>query len=184
MSKFLNNVLFSTLLAACLAVVMASAFQYEVGEKMGWKKPNGTEPETYNEWAAKNRFHIGDSVNFKYQNDSVLEVTSADYLKCNTANPISKYEDGNSTVFQFHRPGFFYFISGEPDHCNSGQRLIVRVMHPSEQVEAPVLAPSGGPSGGWEWGAPPTVNSTTKLEVVSYFLTTLAGLFIILYMFM
>ncbi|KAI3466415.1 hypothetical protein Pfo_023078 [Paulownia fortunei] len=189
-SMAFNNVLFSTLLAASVAAVLVSGFQFEVGEERGWRKPTGKEPETYNEWAAKNRFHIGDTVYFKYQKDSVLVVNSADYLNCNTSHPISKFEDG-STVFQFDRPGFFYFISGQPGHCKSGQRLIIRVMHPSE-VEAPELAPSpaagggsGGDSGGnsGDWG-PPGVNSTTKLSVVSHFMTALAGLFVILYLFM
>lgn len=123
------------------------------------------------------------SSDFKYQKDSVLVVSSADYLKCNTSNPISKFEDGN-TIFEFDRSGFFYFISGQPDHCKSGQKLIIRVMHPSE-VEAPELAPSpaaAGGDGGWDW-APPGFNSTTKLSVISYFILALAGLVVVLYLF-
>ncbi|KAK4487431.1 hypothetical protein RD792_005934 [Penstemon davidsonii] len=183
-SKAFNNALFSALVAACLAAVLVSGFQFEVGGKTGWTKPTGKEPETYNQWAAKNRFHIGDTLNFKYQNDSVLVVSSADYLNCNTSNPISKFEDGN-TVFKFDRSGFFYFISGQPGNCKSGQKLIVRVMHPSE-VEAPELAPSpsaGGGDSGRDWGSP-SANSTTKLFFVSYFVTALAGLFVFLYVFM
>ncbi|KAL2247703.1 early nodulin-like protein 1 [Sesamum indicum] len=186
-SKHFNNVFFSAVLAAAMGPVLISGFQFQVGEVRGWTIPTGKEPETYNEWAAKNRFHIGDTLYFKYQKDSVLVVTSADYSKCSTSNPISKYEDGN-TVFQLDRPGFFYFISGQPGHCKLGQRVIVRVMHPSE-VEAPELAPSpgsdGGPVGdsGWEsydWGTL-GVNSTTKLFVVSYFITAFVGLFVVLY---
>ncbi|KAL0320888.1 UNVERIFIED_CONTAM: hypothetical protein Sradi_5350300 [Sesamum radiatum] len=186
-SKLFKNVFFSAVLAAAMVVVLVSGFQFQVGEERGWTIPTGKEPETYNEWAAKNRFHIGDTLYFKYEKDSVLVVTSADYLNCSTSNPISKYEDGN-TVFQLDRPGFFYFISGQPGHCKLGQRLIVRVMHPSE-VEAPELAPSPGSDGGdsgWEsdnWG-PLGVNSTTKLFAVSYFMTALVGLFVVLYMFM
>ncbi|KAK4420849.1 hypothetical protein Salat_2035400 [Sesamum alatum] len=189
-SKLFNNVFFSAVLAAALMAVLVSGFQFQVGEETGWTTPTGKEPETYNEWAAKNRFHIGDTLYFKYQKDSVLVVTSADYLNCSTSNPISKYEDG-ATVFQLDRPGFFYFISGQPGHCKLGQRLIVRVMHPSE-VEAPELAPSPGSDGepagdsGWEsddWG-PSGVNSTTKLFVVSYLMTAFVGLLVVLYIFM
>ncbi|KAL0310939.1 UNVERIFIED_CONTAM: hypothetical protein Sangu_2388600 [Sesamum angustifolium] len=189
-SKLFNNVFFSAVLAAATAVVLISGFQFQVGEERGWTIPTGKEPETYNEWAAKNRFHIGDTLYFKYLKDSVLVVTSADYLNCSTSNPISKYEDG-TTTFQLDRPGFFYFISGQSGHCKLGQRLIVRVIHPSE-VEAPELAPSpgsgGGPDGdsGWEsddWG-PLGVSSTTKLFAISNFMTAFVGLLVVLYMFM
>ncbi|KAK4439693.1 Early nodulin-like protein 3 [Sesamum alatum] len=178
-SRAFSNLLVSALFAA----VVVAGFQFEVGEERGWREPTGKEPETYNEWAAKNRFRIGDTVYFKYQKDSVLVVSSDDYLACNTSNPISKFEDG-STVFQFDRSGLFYFISGEPGHCRSGQRLIIRVMHPSE-VEAPELAPSpasGGGSGGD--GGLPNDNSTAKPSGVSYFVTALAGVFVVLALFM
>ncbi|KAL2523790.1 early nodulin-like protein 7 [Abeliophyllum distichum] len=177
-SKILKNVLFLSLMISVIS------YQFEVGEEKGWVRPTGNEPETYNEWAARNRFRIGDSVYFKYQKDSVLVVNSADYLNCNTSNPFSKFDDGN-TVFRFDRSGFFYFISGQSGHCKSGQRLIVRVMHPSE-VESPESSPSPGGDGGWDsddWG-PPGISSTTRLTVASYFMTALAGMLVILYLFM
>ncbi|KAL2495959.1 Early nodulin-like protein 2 [Forsythia ovata] len=176
------------LLSALFAAVLVNSYRFEVGDERGWTKPTGKDPESYNQWAGRNRFHIGDTVYFKYQNDSVLVVTSADYLNCNTSNPISKFEDGE-TVFQFDRSGFFYFISGQPDHCKAGQKIIIRVMHPSE-VESPEPAPSpqamGGDGGGWDssnW-EPLGFNSTTKLSVVSYLMTVLVGLFVVLYLFM
>ncbi|XP_075477346.1 early nodulin-like protein 21, partial [Primulina tabacum] len=151
------------------------------------KIPTGEEPETYNEWAAQNRFQIGDTLHFKYQNDSVLVVSSADYLNWNTANPISEFKDGSS-VFQFDRSGFYYFMSGKPGHFNSGQRLIVRVMHPSEigvPSSAPAPAPADGADGGGsdylDWGPPAGVNSgIIKLDFVSFSTIGLCGL---LYLF-
>ncbi|KAL0399117.1 UNVERIFIED_CONTAM: Early nodulin-like protein 1 [Sesamum radiatum] len=178
-SRAFSNLFVSALFASS----MVAGFRFEVGEEKGWRKPTGKEPETYSEWAAKNRFHIGDTVYFKYQKDSVLLVSSDDYLTCNTLNPISKFDDG-STVFQFDRSGLFYFISGQPGHCRSGQRLVIRVMHPSE-MEAPELAPSpssGGGSGG-DVGMPAD-NSTAKRSGISYFVTALAGVSVILYLFM
>ncbi|KAL8462232.1 hypothetical protein ACS0TY_032512 [Phlomoides rotata] len=172
-----KSLFFSAILAASTAALLVAGFQFEVGENTGWRKPTGKEPPTFNEWATQNRFHIGDTLHFKYQNDSVLVVTAADYLNCNTSNPISKFEDGD-TIFQFDAPGFFYFISGLPDHCESGQKLIIRVMHPSA-AEAP--APLAGHG---DWPGPAAVNSTTKFSVVSYFVTALAGLFVVFYMFM
>ncbi|KAL3614702.1 hypothetical protein CASFOL_041459 [Castilleja foliolosa] len=187
MASVFNNLLCAAVLAASLMAV--SGFQFRVGGVKGWRTPTGDEPETYNEWAAKNRFHIGDTLYFKYEKDSVLVVSSADYLNCNTSNPLSKFEDGKS-VFQFDRSGPFYFISGQPGHCKLGQRLIIRVLHPVK-VEAPVLAPSlapapapGGESGGdsGQWRAP-AKSSTGKLYVVSYFMTAVVGFFVIVYLF-
>ncbi|CAA2972197.1 mavicyanin-like [Olea europaea var. sylvestris] len=180
-SKILKNVLFFSLFISVIS------YEFEVGEETGWVTPTGNEPETYNEWAARNRFRIGDTLHFKYHKDSVLVVNSEDYLNCNTSNPITKFQDGN-TIFKFDRSGFFYFISGQSGHCKSGQRLIVRVMHPSE-IESPESAPSPAPAplssgdDGWDsadWG-PPGISSTTKLAVASYYVTSFAVILVVLY---
>ncbi|KAK4344491.1 hypothetical protein RND71_034667 [Anisodus tanguticus] len=177
-----------------VATIFVSSFQFRVGDEIGWTKPIGNESETYNEWAARNRFHIGDTLYFKYKSDSVLEVTPADYLNCNTSSPISKFENGN-TVFKFNHSGFFYFISGHTSNCKSGQRIIIRVMHPSEissPVPAPDISPApaigGGDDGGDGWISdflgPPAINSTTTLSVLSYFVTALGGVMVFLYLLM
>lgn len=57
-----SSLIFSAVLAASMAALLVAGLQFEVGAKSGWRKPTGKEPETYNEWAATNRFHIGDSV--------------------------------------------------------------------------------------------------------------------------
>ncbi|XP_047953491.1 mavicyanin-like [Salvia hispanica] len=175
------------LLAASFAITAASAFQFEVADEIGWSKPTGKERETYNEWAAQNRFHIRDTLHFHYAKDSVLVVTSADYLTCNATNPIAEFDDG-STVYELDRPGFFYFISGQPGHCKSGQRLIVRVMHPLPPAAAPELAPELPPSlaptgegdGDSRW---PEFSSTVKLSVVSYFVAAFVALVVTVYLF-
>ncbi|OMO83756.1 Plastocyanin-like protein [Corchorus capsularis] len=189
--KLCKNALFSLLLMFMVMVVAAASFQFNVGgRERGWIKPTGNESETYNEWAARNRFHVGDSLYFKYENDSVLVVNKTSYSKCSVSNPIFKFEDGE-TVFQFHRYGFFYFISGERGHCKAGQRLIVRVMvHPAatpspEPAPSPQGDGSGNEGGGWDsfWGPPPP-NSTIKLTVASYFMTALGGMLVIMYLLM
>ncbi|XP_016443145.1 early nodulin-like protein 6 [Nicotiana tabacum] len=192
-NAFIFSLVFTSIFATTIFV---SSFQFEIGGEIGWSKPIGNESETYNEWAAKNRFHIGDSLYFKYKGDSVLEVTPADYLNCNTSNPISKFEDGD-TVFKFNRSGFFYFISGHKNHCKSGQRLIIRVMHPFESETAspgtapaiaPTVAAGGGDDGGDGWASdflgPPAINSTTAISVFSYFVTALGGVMVFLYLLM
>ncbi|KAK6777006.1 hypothetical protein RDI58_023723 [Solanum bulbocastanum] len=175
--------------------IFVSSFQFRVGGEIGWIKPIGNESETYNEWAARNRFHIGDTLYFKYKGDSVLEVTPANYLNCNTTSPISKFENGE-TVYKISHPGFFYFISGQKNNCKFGQRIIIRVMHPSEissPGSAPEISPSpavggGGGDGGDGWGSdflgPPAINSTTVLSVFSCFVTAFGGVIIFLYLLM
>ncbi|KAK9673740.1 hypothetical protein RND81_12G185900 [Saponaria officinalis] len=180
-----------------LATIRVSCFEYEVGGERGkgWIKPDGSETETYNEWAEQNRFHIGDSIRFKYSKDSVLQVDREAYGNCNGTSPISKFEDGN-TVVEFDRSGFFYFISGKAGHCEAGQKMIIRVMVQSGVQHPPANAPSPsaeGPSptrardGGDgsvidSWGPAP-VNSTVMLSVASSLLTLFIAVVIVLHLF-
>ncbi|XP_068663051.1 early nodulin-like protein 21 [Aristolochia californica] len=129
-----------------MADLRSSTHQFAVGGSEGWIEPSGNENETYNEWAVKNRFQVGDSLYFKYSNDTVLIVESEEYEKCDTSDPVSKYQDGN-TVFVFDHYGFFYFISGTPGHCEAGQKLTVQVMGQSE-ASSPEASPA--PSSGGE----------------------------------
>ncbi|XP_010268107.1 PREDICTED: early nodulin-like protein 2 [Nelumbo nucifera] len=193
-NKVCNLMIFSCLTSfVFLAVVSVSAYQFQVGGERGWVKPTGNETESYDEWAARNRFHVGDSVYFKYQNDSVLVVNDIDYRDCNSSKPISKFDDGN-TVYRLDRYGFFYFVSGVPGHCRSGQRLVIRVMVQNDGMEPPESAPppraggggvgiNGSGSGSFELG-PPTPNATARLSFTSYFMTALGGVVVILYLFM
>ena len=74
--KLSKIALFSLVLISMLAVAAAS-FQFKVGGERGWTKPTGNESETYNEWATRNRFHVGDSLckftkyTFVYENCSL-----------------------------------------------------------------------------------------------------------------
>ena len=74
---------------------------------------------------------------FKYKkgNDSVLVVDNKDYYSCNISNPIKKFDDG-CTEFKFDRSGPFFFVSGAPGHCNSGQKMIVVVLAVSNKKTA------------------------------------------------
>lgn len=192
-------------LALLIFSISATSHQFQVGGDRGWVKPTRNGTQTFNEWATGNRFHIGDAIckfntiyimllqinflsklclfafasDFKYERDSVLVVNSHDYQECITSNPFSRFDDGN-TVFLFDRSGLFYFISGEQGHCESGQKLIIRVIHPSE-VEPPESAPppkdgrgdgqdsdDSGPSGA-------QLSSATGLFVASYFIAAVGG---------
>ncbi|KAL5699982.1 hypothetical protein ACHQM5_025491 [Ranunculus cassubicifolius] len=179
-------------LSVCLFICSILLFSTHVTchqFQLGWNKPTGKEIESYDAWAERNRFHVGDTIYFKYDKDSVLIVGRNDYTNCTVSKPITKFEDGN-TVFRFDRYGYFYFISGEPGHCKSGQKLVIRVMvHPDVAARSPSIAPApqaaGGPNGdaGEDWGGN-VPNSTMRLPVASYFMTALGGMMVILYLFM
>ncbi|TVU22626.1 hypothetical protein EJB05_32339, partial [Eragrostis curvula] len=111
---------------------------FHVGGPRGWRVPDAT--TNYGWWAMNNRFHVGDELYFKYGNDSVLVVDREAFDACNTTDPVAVFTDG-ATAFRLHRPGFFCFISGEPGHCEDGQRLVVRVM-----VHSAAPAPAPGPA--------------------------------------
>lgn len=92
---------------------------------------------------------------FRYNNgtDSVLVVSKDDYFSCNTKNPILSLQDGDS-VFKFDRSGPFFFISGNADLCQKGQKLIVVVLavrhnhphHAPSPSSSPLAAPPKPPT--------------------------------------
>ncbi|WOL19192.1 early nodulin-like protein 1 [Canna indica] len=150
MAAYINYLLLFFLFLSSVSLLMVaveSSLDFYVGGSRGWTVPVGNETESYNQWAIRNRFHVGDSLHFEYHNDSVLVVDRQNYGECNTADPLIEYDDGDTT-FRFDRYGFFYFISGEPGHCEAGQRLIVRVMVHPAVANSPGPAPSQQPGGG------------------------------------
>ncbi|PAN31382.1 hypothetical protein PAHAL_5G415600 [Panicum hallii] len=117
---------FVLLLAPAVAGEEAAApLEFHVGGPRGWRVPDGN--TSYGWWATNNRFRVGDHLLFRYANDSVLLVERPAFDACNTTAPLATFNDG-ATTFPLDRPGFFCFISGEPGHCEQGQKLVVRVM--------------------------------------------------------
>lgn len=116
-------------------------------------------------------------------------MSQADYRSCSASNPIAKFE-GGSTVYELNRPGPFYFISGQPGHCKSGQRLIVQVMHPLPAAApgfppspSPSLAPSGERGGSGDGFDSPGTSSAAELFVaVPFFVAVFAGLLVTFYL--
>ncbi|WCJ40837.1 early nodulin-like protein 7 [Euphorbia peplus] len=136
-----------------LVSVVDAAKVFKVGGELGWHEPGGKNPKFYTEWAENNRFRIGDSLLFEYQNDSVVEVEKWGYYHCNTSGSIVHFNNGRSTI-NLEKSGLFFFISGAPNHCRNGQRLIVDVMGLHHQRSSPpsianppesYLAPSESP---------------------------------------
>uniref|UniRef100_A0ACD5Z8B8 Uncharacterized protein n=1 Tax=Avena sativa TaxID=4498 RepID=A0ACD5Z8B8_AVESA len=132
----------SGLVLACAALMaaVAGATQYSVGGDNGWAVPGA---ESYNTWAEKTGFQVGDQLLFVYpkDKDSVLLVQPADYNACNTSSYDKQFTDGN-TVFDLDRAGAFFFISGVDANCRANEKLIVMVSAAAAAKGAP--APSQG----------------------------------------
>lgn len=124
---------FLACLVAASASSTASAFVFKAGGTGEWRVPAGQpasgNASAYNAWAQRNRFRVGDAIAFTYQagSDTVLLVDKRAYDACDTGAPVDTFSDGN-TVFTFTRSGPYYFISGNKDNCNRGEKLIVVVM--------------------------------------------------------
>ncbi|XP_061372485.1 early nodulin-like protein 21, partial [Gastrolobium bilobum] len=107
--------------------------EFQVGDTKGWVVPPANDTNMYNDWASHNRFHVGDTIYFRYKKDSVMEVGEEDYKDCNATHPTFFSNIGN-TVFRFEHSGTFYFVSGASGHCEKGQKMIERVMVPDESL--------------------------------------------------
>ncbi|KAM0903008.1 hypothetical protein ACQ4PT_018834 [Festuca glaucescens] len=149
MATFLLSAVAACAILAC--TVSASASSPRVfavgGDARGWRQPAPGE-ETYNHWASRSRFHVGDLLYFRYaKNDSVLVVTRDDYKVCRGDRSALRLDGGEEARFWLERSGFLYFISGAPGHCDAGQRLTVRVMAQHDDASSPADAPALSPGG-------------------------------------
>ncbi|CAA6658264.1 unnamed protein product [Spirodela intermedia] len=146
-SMALPLLLMAVVVATVVPPVVAAGVQFRVGGSMGWRVPAG-DAESYNQWAERNRFKIGDSLLFAYPagRDSVLLVTKEGFDGCDTASPpaASLGADGN-TVFTFNRSGPFFFISGAGDNCRKGEKMVVIVLADRSNRSSPTAAPPSTP---------------------------------------
>uniref|UniRef100_G3MT85 Phytocyanin domain-containing protein n=1 Tax=Amblyomma maculatum TaxID=34609 RepID=G3MT85_AMBMU len=137
------KVTFIFALTTCMIAVPVLSTEFQVGGDHGWKIPSSKSgPQMYNQWASKNRFQVGDVVRFKYDKDSVMEVTEKEYESCKSVHPIYFSNNGN-TELKLDHSGDFYFISGISGHCERGQKMIIKVMSHSD---APGTSPPAPPS--------------------------------------
>ncbi|KAG8055137.1 hypothetical protein GUJ93_ZPchr0001g32850 [Zizania palustris] len=146
---------------AAASVSTSSAFVFKAGGTGEWRVPPQVSgnASAYNLWAQHTRFRVGDAIAFSYQpgNDSVLVVDKAAYDGCDTNSPVDTFADGN-TVFTFTRSGPFYFISGNKDNCDRGEKLVVVVMGAratNATTTAPAPAPSASSNGPFSPPSPP-----------------------------
>ncbi|KAL9251538.1 Early nodulin-like protein [Drosera capensis] len=120
----------------------ALCYQYKVGDLDSWGIPSSADPHVYNKWPQYHDFKIGDSLVFLYppSQDSVIQVTAQSYNSCDLKDPILNMNDGNS-LFNLTSKGVFYFISGQPGHCEKGQKLQISLPSNGSSVS------DGSPSG-------------------------------------
>ncbi|KAL4583857.1 hypothetical protein LXL04_008442 [Taraxacum kok-saghyz] len=133
------------LLFLTMTIATAAGKEFVVGDGVGWRVPASNETELYTVWASRRRFHIGDSLRFQYNNDSVLLTVKPLYNSCDSRQPILSFDDGN-TVIVLDKVGRYFFISGKADRCNKGQKMMVIVNslhHSSPAAMSPALSPSG-----------------------------------------
>ncbi|GAB4834628.1 hypothetical protein Ancab_032891 [Ancistrocladus abbreviatus] len=126
---------------------------------------------------------MGDSLLFLYppSQDSVIQVTEEAYNACNLKDPILYMNNGNS-LFNRTSTGQFYFTSGEPGHCQKGQKLHISLPGNGSSI---AYSPSYGPSSAWPESAPsyptvfgsiPTGSNSSPLQRFSCLVASLIGL--------
>ena len=127
---------------------------------------------------------------FVYQpnQDSVLQVTRDAYDSCNTDAPTDKFADGK-TSFALTHSGPYYFISGNKDHCNKNEKLVVIVMADrsgnnnttSPSPPSPAPAPSGeyAPSPPMEGALEPPAATPTPSQETPNNAASLSSSFIV-----
>ncbi|KAL0739300.1 hypothetical protein Bca4012_015510 [Brassica carinata] len=132
----------------CIFFLSVNANEVTVGGKTGdWKIPSSSS-YSFNEWADKSRFLLGDVLVFSYEpgKDSVLQVTREAYEKCNTTSPKASYTSDGNTKVKLDQPGPVYFISGTQGHCKKGQKLRLVVFIPHTSAFSPAPSPFDGPA--------------------------------------
>ncbi|KAI3895301.1 hypothetical protein MKX03_035802 [Papaver bracteatum] len=145
-----------------LVAVMAGASPmdatYIVGGAAGWSIMGDF---NYNEWASSNTFYAGDTLHkflfsvllsfiicFIYMPDlhNVLQVTSSDHVSCTATAPLATYLTGDDFIPILGDDDHYYFIYGEPCHCEFGQKVDIQVasqvpdvLPPSPLTSTPTL---------------------------------------------
>ncbi|KAK1428286.1 hypothetical protein QVD17_17117 [Tagetes erecta] len=117
---------------------------YMVGDNVGWTSVANYD---YKAWAASKLFKVGDTIVFRYVKifHNVARVSYNDFLTCNGSNPYTISNSGNDS-FSIKYPGHYFFICTEPDHCELGQKVDIRVPYAVEHsAPKPVSADSPAP---------------------------------------
>ncbi|CAN4093401.1 unnamed protein product [Withania somnifera] len=135
----------TTVVLSFFMAILSAAAVYKVGDDASWTM--GSANVNYYTWASKKKFRVGDILVFEYNRtqNNVLRVSLADYHKCNAANPIRAYSSGKDSI-TIQGPGHYYYICGFPGHCQTGQKIDVRVLKVSRPTDSPTGSPSLTPA--------------------------------------
>ncbi|KAL0349086.1 UNVERIFIED_CONTAM: Early nodulin-like protein 3 [Sesamum angustifolium] len=112
---------------------------YKVGDSAGWTI-TGVD---YEKWASTHSFKVGDTVVFKYDNESndVIQVTEENYNTCNSEDPIDIFNSGNDEL-EYTNPGSFYYLCSFPNRClYNKQKIEIKVSASGNDTTPPT--PSG-----------------------------------------
>ncbi|KAI7736188.1 hypothetical protein M8C21_007969 [Ambrosia artemisiifolia] len=133
------------------------AYQFKVGGSGDWSFAASS---SFDQWAQKSRFQIGDTVlfNYKANEDSVVQVTEPDYKNCSTASPIAKYSDGHTQI-TLTQSGPHYFISGVVYHCKNNEKVMIVVLADRSNHTSGSPSPSPNPP-----ASPPTLPPAPTTE--------------------
>ncbi|MFS7992549.1 putative Phytocyanin domain, cupredoxin [Helianthus anomalus] len=128
-SPYSRAPLLNSIFTIAVVITTISATDFQVGGTVGWRIPATNESQLYNVWDSLRRFHIDDSLYFRYKNDSVTVVEKWGFYHCDSSNSIAFFNDGD-TVIDLDNIGTMYFISGDSDRCKQGVSMMVEVMSP------------------------------------------------------
>ncbi|KAI3913707.1 hypothetical protein MKW98_011768 [Papaver atlanticum] len=90
-----------------MAAASSMAATYTVG---------GAADVNYNEWPSSKNFHAGDTL-----------LISSDYESCTATAPLTTYLTGDDFILILGDDDHYYFIRGEPGHCEFGQKVDIQV---------------------------------------------------------
>ncbi|XP_073003277.1 mavicyanin-like [Typha latifolia] len=128
-----------TLFICLVGVGFSNGAIYKVGDSAGWTDQGNV---NYTAWAADKTFQVGDIIVFEYNNklQNVLQVSLDDYRACNSSSPVAVYKSGNDSI-TMKVSGHHFFICGFPGHCQTGQKVDIRIT----KSQPPAAPPSDLP---------------------------------------
>ncbi|CAA6668254.1 unnamed protein product [Spirodela intermedia] len=137
------RVLLIAAIASVSGRLRCSAFDFDVGGDRGWAVPpkqhRPLQPLGLQEpFQDRRQPHAV----FRYKKDSVMVVTEEEYGRCNSEQPIVFYNNGETEMTLDHA-GTYYFISGLREHCQKGQKMILKVLGHTAEEQSPTSSPPG-----------------------------------------
>ncbi|KAK7327729.1 hypothetical protein VNO77_21818 [Canavalia gladiata] len=156
----LNNMAIVVVIAVAAAIIIQSteAADYTVGNSTGWTSSPPGGASFYSNWASNITFKVNDTLVFRFTTGShtVAELTKENFDSCNVNQNIELHTTAPVRI-TLNRTGEFYFACSIGSHCNSGQKLSVRVTGSSPSPSPPTAPPPAqSPNSPPASGTPPS----------------------------